>query len=83
MQAAYVDRYEEELQIAIEKADYIPSCDQHKIPSYRYVGRYDGGYESRHYYCEPSTGRYYYESDFAREMRLKIRNNRFRNFRKK
>lgn len=83
MQAAYVDRYEEELRIAIEKADYIPSDEQYKIPSYRYVGRSDKGYEVRHYYCEQSTGKYYYESDFARNMRIKLRNNRLKKYAKK
>ena len=83
MQTQYVDKCEAELREAIQKADYIPSVDNHKIPGYRYVGAAKVQLEKRHYYCDDKDGKYYYESDFAREMRLKIRNQRFQNFTKK
>lgn len=83
MQTQYVDKYEAELREAIEKADYIPSIDYYKIPGYRYLGTARAQSEKRHYYYSSSDNRYYYESDFAREMRLKIRNERFKNFTKK
>ena len=83
MQAQYVDKYEAQLRTAIEKADYIPSIDYCKIPGYRYLGTAQVKSEKRHYYYSSADNRYYYESDFAREMRQKIRNNRFKNFTKK
>lgn len=83
MQAAYMDKYEERIKEAMEKAEYIASIDQHKIPSYEYIGVGDAGYEKRHLYYSESEDKYYYESFFAREMRLKIRNNRFKNYTKK
>ena len=83
MQTQYMDKHEAELRTAMEKADYIPSVDNYKISGYRYVGAAQVKSEKRHYYYSPSEDKYYYESDFAREMRLKIRNKRFQNFTKK
>ncbi|MBQ4560260.1 MAG: hypothetical protein IJA54_08075 [Tyzzerella sp.] len=83
MQTQYVDKHEAELRTAIEKADYIANVDYYKIPGYRYVGAAQVKSEKRHYYYNPGEDKYYYESDFAREMRLKIRNKRFQNFTKK
>lgn len=82
MQAAYVDKYEEELKKAVEKATYLPSILQNEVPSYRYIGAVDGKYGKTHYY-KKGEDTYYFESDFSREMRLKIRNNRFKNYTKK
>ena len=83
MQTQYVDKCEAELRKAMETADWIASCDYYKIPGYRYVGAAQVKSEKRHYYHDSSEDKYYYESDFSREMRLKIRNKRFQNFTKK
>lgn len=83
MQTQYVDKCEAELRKAKETADWIASIDQHKIAGYRYVGAAQVKSEKRHYYYSSNEDKYYYESDFSREMRLKIRNKRFQNFTKK
>ena len=83
MQTQYVDKYENQLKVAIEKADYLPSVLQFEIPSYKYLGVFEGKYGKRHYYYKESEEKYYFEDDFAREMRLKIRNRRFQNYTKK
>ena len=83
MQTQYVDKCEAELRKAIETAERIPSVDNNKIIGYRYVGAGYAQSEKRHYYHNSSEDKYYYESDFSREMRLKIRNKRFQNFTKK
>lgn len=83
MQTQYVNKYEKRLKEAIEKADYIASVDQYKIPSYEYLGPAEGRYGKCHYYYDKSEDKYYYETFFAREMRLKIRNGRFKNYAKK
>ena len=82
MQAAYVDKYEAELKMAVEKATYLPSILQKEVPSYRYLGATEGKYGKTHYY-KKGEDNYYFESDFAREMRLKIRNNRLKKHTKK
>lgn len=82
MQTQYVDKYEEELKIAIEKATYLPSILQKEVPGYRYLGVQEGKYGKNHYY-KKNGDIYYFESDFSREMRLKKRNNRFKNYAKK
>ena len=83
MQVGYVDRYEARLQVAVEKAEYLASVNQWRIPGYTYLGAVNGEYEKRHYYYDKSEEKYYYESDFARQMRIKLRNNRFLNYAKK
>lgn len=83
MQAARVDRYEEELNTAIEKAQYIPSDIRWRVDHMRFVGRAPGKYGMMNYYFDQAEETYYYESDFDREMRIKIQNNKRKNFIKK
>ncbi len=83
MQVEYVDKYEERLKEAVIKANYIPSVEQYRIPSYEYLGIVEGKHEKRHYYYDKSEDKYYYESDFARQMRFVIRKNKFSNYTKK
>lgn len=86
MQAAYVDKYEEELRTAIEKAERITEEIEICVPYFRYVGatiRDENAESVTHYYCNDRNGKYYYESEFAKQMRIMKRQRRLQRFAKK
>ena len=79
----YVDKYEQKLKTAIEKAGYLPSILHWKVPCFQYLGAAEGKHGKTHYYYDGTEDTYYSESDFAREMRLKIRRNQLQKYAKK
>lgn len=83
MQTAYVDKYEEELRIAKEKAERITGPMEICVPYLRYVGADKIGESITHYYFAASTGTYYYESEFAKQIRIGKRQRRLQSYAKK
>ena len=83
MQAAYTDKYEEELRIAKEKAERITGPMEICVPYLRYVGATKNGESIMHYYFAQSTGTYYCESEFAKQMRIRNRQRRLQSYAKK
>lgn len=83
MQAEYVDKYEEELKKAKEKAGFIPSFNRWKVPYMKFLGTIQGERGNRHYYYDETEDTYYYESDFDKEMRLKLKQSKFKKYAKK
>ena len=83
MQTARVDRYEEELNTAIQNAKYMPSDVRWRVKHMRFVGRAPGKFGMMHYYYDQADETYYYESDFDREMRIVIQNKNRKKYIKK
>lgn len=86
MQTQYVDKYEAELRTAIEKAERVSGVIEICVPYFRYVGatKRDENMESvTHYYCNDKNGTYYYESEFAKQMRIHNRQRRLQRYAKK
>lgn len=83
MQTQYVDKYEEELRIAKEKAERISGPMEICVPYLRYVGAIKTGESITHYYFAQSTGTYYYESEFAKQIRIRNRQRRLQRYAKK
>lgn len=83
MQTQYVDKYETELRIAKKKAVRIEGPMEICVPYLRYVGAEKIGESITHYYFAASTGTYYYESEFAKQMRIRNRQRRLQRYVKK
>lgn len=83
MQTAYVDKYEEELRIAKKKAERIAGPMEICVQYLRYVGAIKNGESITHYYFAESTGTYYCESEFAKQMRIRNRQRRLQSYAKK
>lgn len=83
MQTQYVDKYEEQLKTAIEKASFIPSDVRWRVPYMQFFRTIQGERGNKHYYYDDIEDKYYYESDFDKEMRLKLQQNKFKNCTKK
>ena len=72
-----MDKYEEELEIAIKKATIIPREKEYIIPILRCVGIVKSDRGNTYYYHNKYDDCYYSETDFDREMRAVIRKKRF------
>ena len=76
MEATYKERYEEMLLQAVGTGKQILGDMMKAVPYMNFIGKCETKYETRYYY--EYCGQYYYESEFARQMRLTIRKNKFR-----
>ena len=83
MQAAYVDKYEERLKEAMEKATFIPSFKRWKVDYMEPLGTRESSNGNKHYYYDKEDDEYHYESDFDREMRLILQKKKNKNHTKK
>lgn len=78
-----MDKYQAELEKAIKEATFIPATLYSWVIGFVFLGATQGPRGTTYYYRHPSTGEYYYESEFARTMRLKIRQDRLKKYTKK
>ncbi len=78
-----MDKYVEELEKATKEATFIPADLRNRVIGFIFLGATKGTRGETYYYKDSSTGEYYYESEFDREMRLLIKRNQFKNYRKK
>ena len=78
-----MDKYQEELEKAVKEASFIPSHLRSYVVGFIFLGATQGTYGTKYYYRNPSTGEYYCESEFDREMRLLIKRNKFQKYTKK
>lgn len=78
-----MDKYAAELEKATKEATFIPADLRTRIVGFIFLGATQGKRGTIYYYRDPLTDEYYYESEFDREMRLLIKKNKFKNYRKK
>lgn len=78
-----MDKYKEELERAVKEANIIPREMENRIIGFVFLGAVQELGKNYYYYRDPWQDKYYYESDFDREMRKLIKRNRFQNYAKK
>ena len=78
-----MDKYQAELERATKEATFIPADMRIRIIGFTFLGATQGPRGTMYYYRDSLTDKYYYESEFDREMRLLIKKNKFKKYTKK
>lgn len=76
----YIDKYELELEKASKEGRSIPTELENMIGNMIYLGVKNTSGKNYYFYKDKETNEYYYDTDYSREFRKQLRENRRRKY---